>query len=135
MKNKLILIYYIYRYNFQKYKNQLVFQDNLLIKNINTNPIYNRYKAEQSKGNYNSLSELLGNNSERYFYLPKTPFIDNSLVDFQEKIMVNYEELDKSFRFTKLDTPYAQSMITNFIRYYNRIGFPDIDKEYVISKL
>lgn len=105
------------------------------IKNINTNPIYNRYKAEQSKGNYNSLSELLGNNSERYFYLPKTPFINNSLVDFQEKVMVNYEELDKSFRFTKLDSPYAQSMITNFIRYYNRIGFPDIDKEYVISKL
>lgn len=105
------------------------------IKNLNTNPIYIRYKAEQSKGNYNSLSDLLGNNSERYFYLPKTPFIDNSLVDFQEKIMLNYEELDKSFRFSKLDTPYAQSMITNFIRYYNRIGFPDIDKEYVISKL
>jgi CheY-like chemotaxis protein len=106
------------------------------IKNINTNKIYTDYIANKNANNLDKLNRLLSNNqSERNFYLPKTPFIDNSIIDFQEKIMVNYEELDKSLRFTKLDTPYAQSMITNFIRYYNRIGFPDIDKEYVISQL
>ncbi|KIA86476.1 response regulator [Flavobacterium sp. AED] len=106
------------------------------VKNINTNKIYTDYIANKNSNNLDKLNRLLSNNqSERNFYLPKTPFIDNSIIDFQEKIMVNYEELDKSLRFTKLDTPYAQSMITNFIRYYNRIGFPDIDKEYVISQL
>ncbi len=106
------------------------------VKNINTNKIYTDYIANKNANTLDKLNRLLSNNqSERNFYLPKTPFIENSIIDFQEKIMVNYEELDKSFRFTKLDTPYAQSMITNFIRYYNRIGFPDIDKEYVISQL
>lgn len=106
------------------------------VKNINTNKIYIDYVTTQNANNLDKLNRLLSNNqSERNFYLPKTPFIENSIIDFQEKIMVDYGELEKSFRFTKLDSPYAQSMITNFIRYYNRIGFPDIDKEYVISQL
>lgn len=106
------------------------------VKNINTHPIYIKYESSKNTDNVNRLKSLLGNNSsERYFYLPKTPFIENSIIDFQDKIMVDYGELNKSFRFTKLDIPYAQSMITSFIRYYNRIGFPDIDKEYIISKL
>ncbi|WP_264521144.1 hypothetical protein [Flavobacterium sp. N1994] len=106
------------------------------VKTIESNQIYLDYIGNKKPENLEKLKRLLSNNySERYFYLPKTPFIGNSLIDFQEKIMVNYEELEKSFRFTKLDTPFAQSMITNFIRYYNRIGFPDIDKEYVISQL
>ena len=106
------------------------------VRNIDSNQIYIDYLGNGKSENLEKLKRLMSNNySERYFYLPKTPFIENSIIDFQEKIMVNYGELDKSFRFTKLDTPYAQSMIANFIRYYNRIGFPDIDKEYVISQL
>jgi CheY-like chemotaxis protein len=105
------------------------------VKNINTHPIYIKYQSNKNAENKKNLEVFMGNSSERYFYLPKTPFIENSIIDFQEKIMVNYGDIDKSFRFTKLDTPYAQSMITNFIRYYNRIGFPDIDKEYVISQI
>ena len=38
-------------------------------------------------------------------------------------------------RIAKLDNPFAQSMTASFIRYYNRIGFPDIDVDYVLSKL
>jgi hypothetical protein len=49
--------------------------------------------------------------------------------------MVEYSSLDTKSRITKLDLPFAQSMVTNFIRYYNRIGFPDIDAEFLISKI
>lgn len=76
-----------------------------------------------------------GGEQDRYFFLPATPFIENMVIDFQDKLMVEYKELKGFRRVAKLDTPYAQSMISSFIRYYNRIGFPDIDSEYVLKNL
>lgn len=74
--------------------------------------------------------------SDRYFFLPGTPFIKNSVIDFQNTDMVDYLTLNKDFkRIAKLDSPYVQAMMASFIRYYNRIGFPDIDSNYVISNL
>lgn len=75
-------------------------------------------------------------NSDRYFFLPGTPFIEDRVIDFQDKLMVSYESLKNDFdRLAKLDDPYAQSMHSSFIRYYNRIGFPDIDADYIIKRL
>jgi hypothetical protein len=76
-----------------------------------------------------------GGEQDRCFFLPSTPFIENLVIDFQVKMMVDYNELKAFQRVAKLDLPYAQSMISSFIRYYNRIGFPDIDADYVISKI
>lgn len=76
-----------------------------------------------------------GGEQDRYFYLPSTPFIENMVIDFQNKIMVDYADLSNYTRVAKLDMPFAQSMVSSFIRYYNRIGFPDIDSEYLINKL
>jgi hypothetical protein len=76
-----------------------------------------------------------GGEQDRFFFLPSTPFIDNLVIDFQVKTMVDYNELITFHRIAKLDLPYAQSMISSFIRYYNRIGFPDIDADYVIQSL
>jgi hypothetical protein len=76
-----------------------------------------------------------GGEQDRFFFFPATPFIENMVIDFQNKFMVDYDELKSYRRVAKLDLPYAQSMISSFIRYYNRIGFPDIDSEYVISNL
>jgi hypothetical protein len=49
--------------------------------------------------------------------------------------MFDYEELKNFSRVAKLDDPFAQSMVASFIRYYNRIGFPDIDADYIIKNL
>ena len=49
--------------------------------------------------------------------------------------MVDYAELKSFKRVAKLDNPFAQSIVSSFIQYYNRIGFPDIDAEYVINSL
>lgn len=76
-----------------------------------------------------------GGEQDRYFFLPATPFIGNMVIDFQDKCMVDYSELKNYRRVAKLDIPFAQSMISSFIRYYNRIGFPDIDSEYVFANL
>lgn len=89
----------------------------------------NRYK-----GNLKQLIQSSGN--DRYFFLPSTPFIDNRVIDFQNKIMVVYDDLKTKYtRLAKLDSPYAQAMSTRFIRYYNRIGFPDLDAAYVWARI
>jgi hypothetical protein len=76
-----------------------------------------------------------GGEQDRFFFLPSTPFIENLVIDFQVKTMLDYNDLKSYHRVAKLDLPYAQSMISSFIRYYNRIGFPDIDSDYVIQNL
>jgi DNA-binding response OmpR family regulator len=94
------------------------------------------YKDNQNKENRNRLIAIISNNlSDRFFFLPKTPFINNSVIDFQKKIMVEYEQLSTFQRVAKLDAPISESMISSFIRYYNRIGFPDIDADYVLNNL
>lgn len=72
---------------------------------------------------------------DRYFFLPKTPFIQNRYIDFQHLSLIAPKELSSYTKIAKLDNPFAQSMTANFIRYYNRIGFPDIDADYVINNL
>jgi len=95
-------------------------------------------EKEQLPNIVGKLKQWMANNGgekDRYFFLPSTPFIDNLVIDFQIKSMVDYNDLKSYQRIAKLDLPYAQSMISSFIRYYNRIGFPDIDADYVIANL
>lgn len=93
-----------------------------------------RKKEDTYKGKIIQLIESRGN--DRYFFLPRTPFIENRVIDFQNKIMVVYEDLNLKFnRLAKLDDPYSQAMSTSFIRYYNRIGFPDLDAAYVLARI
>lgn len=84
-----------------------------------------------------SLSQFINSGkSDRFFFLPETPFIQNRVIDFQNKVIISYNSLINDYkRIAKLDNPFAQSMATSYARYYNRIGFPDIDSEFVISHL
>ncbi|MEP7127787.1 MAG: hypothetical protein ABI729_02920 [Chitinophagales bacterium] len=96
---------------------------------------YTKHKEAASKQTENNLADIIKNRKPRFFFLPGTPFIENSVIDYQNKTMVDYEELSRFNRVARLDDPFAQSMVTNFIRYYNRIGFPDIDSDYIIKGL
>ena len=83
-----------------------------------------------------SLSSLIeSRKGDRYFFLPGTPFISNYVIDFQDKLMMSYDDLKGYTRIAKLDDPFVQSMISTFTRYYNRIGFPDLDSEYILSQI
>lgn len=97
---------------------------------------YKKYQQNKSKYSGNLKDLINSGKSDRYFFLPGTPFIENRVIDFQNKEIVTYEQLVADFeRIAKLDSPYTQSMAATYSRYYNRIGFPDIDYEYVMSKL
>lgn len=95
---------------------------------------YSKYQNNKEKY-ADSLKRLINSDKgDRYFFLPQTPFIENRIIDFQNKEVVSYEELVNNFeRIAKLDNPYAQSMAATYSRYYNRIGFPDIDSEYILN--
>lgn len=104
--------------------------------NLERNSYYENFKSNPEKYKQ-SLAELIeSRKGDRYFFLPKTPFLKSNLVmDFQEKIMVNYTDLEQFERIARLDSPFAESMISSFIRYYNRVGFPDIDSDYIFGSL
>ncbi len=103
---------------------------------LSEDDIYKKYKANPKPENKESLRRLIEcRKGDRYFFLPRTPFIENRIVDFQMKEVVNYEDLKNYKRLAKLDNPFAQSMVSSFVRYYNRIGFPDIDSDLVIGLL
>ena len=95
---------------------------------------YSKYQNNKEKY-ADSLKRLINSDKgDRYFFLPQTPFIENRIIDFQNKEVVSYEELVNKFeRIAKLDNPYAQSMAATYSRYYNRIGYPDIDSEYILN--
>jgi hypothetical protein len=96
---------------------------------------YSRFKSNPGK-HLDSLKKLIETRKgDRYFFLPGTPFLENLVVDFQEKQMALYENLSQFTRIARLDEPFAQSLVASFIRYYNRIGFPDIDADYIIRNL
>lgn len=103
--------------------------------NLGETETYKKY--ENNKEKYlPELRQLIEcRKGDRYFFLPETPFIKNMVIDFQNKEMVAYDNLIDYQRVAKLDSPFAQSMLSSFVRFYNRVGFPDIDSEFVISSI
>lgn len=97
--------------------------------------INDKSKKQQESDKKNLIKIITSGRSDRYFFLPKTPFVENLIIDFQIKRMVGYEDLKDYTRLAKLDNPYAEGMISSFIRYYNRIGYPDIDSDLILSNL
>lgn len=99
-------------------------------------PEYKTYMANKNKDNKNKLGKVItSGKSDRYYFLPGTPFIDAQVVDFQLKKMVDYSELAGYNRVALIDAPFTQAMIASFIRFYNRIGSPDLDADYIINSL
>lgn len=98
-------------------------------------PEYKKYEGNKEKFKQSLSSLIESRKGDRYFFLPKTPFIENRVLDFQIKEMYDYEKLKDFSRITKLDSPFSEAAVSSFIRYYNRIGYPDIDSEHIIGNL
>ena len=72
---------------------------------------------------------------ERYKYLPATVFMNASVVDFQAlRSIANAEEkLAGIRRIATLDTPFVESLLSKFSRYYGRIGTPDLNVDELVD--
>ncbi|MDD3645556.1 MAG: hypothetical protein PHR19_08525 [Bacteroidales bacterium] len=93
-----------------------------------------------SKTKLEGLEKLIKNNrrgqSERYKFLPGTYFVPDLVVDFQQLKSVSNECLVSEFEpIASLDSPFAESLLAGFSRYFGRLGTPDIDEQVVLKRL
>lgn len=98
-----------------------------------------------SKTKANNLGYLLKDNRkgtgvqpDRYKFLPKTTFLPGMIIDYQALSQVPVGEITEANGFKRvatLDTPYAESVQSRFIRYYGRIGTPDLEFDELLDEL
>lgn len=106
---------------------------------------YQEFSAEKKRTPQNAnkftsakdkLSQLIrSGRRDCHFFIPKTSFIENLVVDFEQLTTINLKDANTFERIAKLDAPFAQSMIIKFIRHFNRIGTEDLDADYIINKI
>jgi CheY-like chemotaxis protein len=105
---------------------------------LSTEPEYKSWKADPNA--VDSLKAVIGDNrqkaqSERFKFLPGTFFLPDSIVDFQDLRTVSPTDFATLEVIASLDSPFAESVLSRFSRYFGRLGTPDIDKNVVISRL
>lgn len=85
------------------------------------------------------LTGLLCNNRvgerERYRYLPSAFQVPDLIIDFQQLETVASTTLSEFMRIAALDAPFAQAMLAQFVRYFGRIGTPDLDIDGIMERL
>jgi hypothetical protein len=85
------------------------------------------------------LKQLINNNyqdqKDRYKFLPGTFFLPDLLIDFQSLTQTTLDKLSGLNRIASLDSPFAESCLANFARYYGRIGTPDLDTDFILNRL
>lgn len=104
---------------------------------------YTAWKAKlpnPSGGLNNKLVDLLKNNRrtgqpDRYHFLPAALTIPNLLVDFQSLERIETEELENLERLCSLDSPFAEALVSRFLRYWGRLGTPDLDTASILESL
>lgn len=79
-----------------------------------------------------ALAALLANNrrksqAERYHFLPGVLSLADLVVDFQQLQSVERGAFEALTRVASIDSPYAEAVVTRFVRYYSRLGTPDLD--------
>ncbi len=104
------------------------------IKLIDTDK-YKDYIQDNSDKNKDKLKKFLtANNNTRYFYMPKTIFIDDLIIDLTLIENIEYDSLTNDFeRVARLADPYSQAVSTQFARHYNRVGTDDLDIDKIIE--
>ena len=86
------------------------------------------------------LTSLLRNNRrgsqpERFHFLPGVLTLPNLIADFQQLRILPRDELGKLDHVATLDSPFAESLLARFARYFGRLGTPDLDVVGLLSRL
>lgn len=86
------------------------------------------------------LTEVLTNNRakgqrERYHFLPGALTMPDLLADFQRLEALERASFDELERIASIDSPYAEAVVSRFLRYYSRPGTQDVDIAPTIERL
>lgn len=100
--------------------------------------------SEFTKTQISALKSIMGDNRQgkkvqpdRFKYLPETVFMESAVVDFQSLISFpNDPDVTGAIaRIATLDTPFVESLLSKFSRYYGRLGTPDLNVDDLASSL
>ncbi|HEX4053854.1 MAG TPA: hypothetical protein VHX86_06285 [Tepidisphaeraceae bacterium] len=78
---------------------------------------------------------ILDGRGDRYKFLPGSFFLPDLVVDFQQLRTIDIGSMAKFMQIATVDSPFAESIVARFSRYFNRLGTPDIDKTVVMNRL
>lgn len=88
------------------------------------------------------LEALLRNNRQakgiqpdRFHFLPGALSLPDLLVDFQQIEALPRSSVSNLKRLASLDNPFAEAMLSRFIRYFGRLGTPDLDLDVEVARL
>jgi CheY-like chemotaxis protein len=81
------------------------------------------------------LRQQSGGQLDRWLFLPQALDIPDLIVDMQRLRSVPNAEVDDLERIASLDSPFAESAINRYNRYYGRVGTPDIDAEGAFQRI
>jgi CheY-like chemotaxis protein len=89
-----------------------------------------------------AIEKVVGNKNgnaprqdERHYALPGALGLPDLLVDFQQLTSVKRATFDGLERVASLDSPYGEALSARFLRYYSRLGTPDIDIAPVMARI
>jgi hypothetical protein len=96
-------------------------------------------KVQTNELDTGDLKSLMNNRRakgqpERFHYLPGLPeVLPHLIADFQQLHTVARADLDGLDRIGHLASPYAESMVARFVRFFGRVGVEDPDIPALVS--
>jgi CheY-like chemotaxis protein len=95
-----------------------------------------RWLKSPTKEGLKQVQRLLSDNlTDRFVLLPGVFGIPNLVVDFQEILSIRYERFKELTRVASVDTPISSKIVSQFTRYYGRIGSPNLLADGIIKQL
>jgi CheY-like chemotaxis protein len=71
----------------------------------------------------------------RYYFLPGIFELPDLLVDFQQTLTAPYGDMGNYQKIATLDSPFAESVISWFVRFISRVGTPNLDIDAVLQSI
>ena len=101
---------------------------------------HEEWSSKKNKKTIANFRKLIANNRdggqpERYFFLPAALGFSDLLVDVQSLKAVTAEMLEEMTPLAIIDSPFRESLISRFTRFYSRIGTPNINVEVILDRL
>jgi len=104
---------------------------------------YSRLNSTTSASNSDRvrLTGFIENKNQRYHFIPKSNYINAGLIDFQDKITISTEQLNKYLkqnsleRIATISTPFLKDIISRSSNYFSRQGSPDFIVDQVYNDL